>query len=143
MLTLPKLRRKEYREHLYRFVHRVLERKDIVGILLFGSVAKGLEKPFPESDIDVLVVARNLPKNICRRRIENLRYKDGAESVEDIWLTPKELLEGIEGGWGVLLDAVADGIIIYDKEGLLKKAKTLVLKKFKRIGKVWILKQQP
>jgi len=141
LLTLPKLRRKEYREHLYKFVHRVLEREDIVGILLFGSVAKGLEKPFPESDIDVLVVARNLPENIYRRRMENLKYKEGAESVEDIWLTPKELLEGIEGGWGVILDAVADGIIIYDKEGLLKKAKTLVLKKFKRIGKIWVLKQ--
>ena len=141
MLTLPKLRRKEYREHLYKLVHRVLEREDIVGILLFGSVAKGLEKPFPESDIDVLVVARNLPENIYRRRMENLKYKEGAESVEDIWLTPKELLEGIEGGWGVILDAVADGIIIYDKEGLLKKAKTLVLKKFKRIGKIWVLKQ--
>lgn len=58
MLTILKLKRREYREHLYRFIHRVLERKDIVGIILFSSIAKGLEKPFSESDIDVLVVAK-------------------------------------------------------------------------------------
>jgi len=140
LLTLPKLRRREYQEHLSRFVRRVLKRADVIGILLFGSVARGLEKPFPESDIDILVVALNLPENICRRRMENLKYKEGAEAIEDIWLTPEELLKGIEGGWGVLLDAVADGIVIYDREGVLEKARELVYERFKRIGRVWVLK---
>jgi len=139
LLNLPKIRGKIYREHLNEFVKRILEKEDVIGILVFGSIAKGKEKPFPESDIDVLVVARKLPKNILERRLRNLKYKIGIESIEDIWLTPEELLEGVEGGWGVILDALADGIIVYDKEGILKKAREKVKRKYKRIGRIWIL----
>jgi len=138
-LTIPKLRRREYQEHLNKFIERIISRADVVGILIFGSVARGLEKPFPESDIDVLVIARDIPQNLYERRIKNLKYKEGAETVEDIWLTPKELLDGIDGGWGVLLDAIADGIIVYDKEGILRTARKIVYKKFKRVGRIWIL----
>lgn len=138
-MTIPKLRRREYQEHLNKFIERIISRADVVGILIFGSVARGLEKPFPESDIDVLVIARDIPQNLYERRIKNLKYKEGAETVEDIWLTPKELLDGIDGGWGVLLDAIADGIIVYDKEGILRTARKIVHKKFKRVGRIWIL----
>ncbi len=138
MLNLPRIRSREYREQLNRFIKRILDRGDIVGILVFGSVARGQEKPFPESDIDVLVVATNLPENICERRIRNLEYKVEAESIEDIWLTPRELLEGVEGGWGVLLDALVDGVIIYDREGVLNTARKIVEKKFRRIGRIWV-----
>ncbi|MCY0868619.1 MAG: hypothetical protein OWQ48_05270 [Desulfurococcus sp.] len=43
----------------------------------------------------------------------------------------------MEGGWGVILDALADGIIMYDKEGLLMKAREIVMKKYQRIGREW------
>lgn len=139
MLKIPILKRREYQEHLKRFIDRIVKRPDVIGILIFGSIARGLEKPFPESDIDVLIIAKNLPKNIAERRIENLKYKIDAEAIEDIWLTPEELLDGIEGGWGVLLDAMADGVIIYDREGILLKARKIVYEKYRRIGRIWVL----
>jgi len=139
LLKIPILKRREYQEHLKRFIDRIVKRPDVIGILIFGSIARGLEKPFPESDIDVLIIAKNLPKNIAERRIENLKYKIDAEAIEDIWLTPEELLDGIEGGWGVLLDAMADGVIIYDREGILLKARKIVYEKYRRIGRIWVL----
>lgn len=49
-------------------------------------------------------------------------------------MKPKELLNGVDGGWGLLLDALADGKILYDPHGLLKRAKEKVLKKHQRKG---------
>ena len=46
----------------------------------------------------------------------------------------------MKGDGGSLLDAVADGIVIYDREGVLEKARELVYERFKRIGRVWVLK---
>ena len=37
------------------------------------------------------------------------------------------------------MDAVADGIVVYDREGVLEKAKKLVHERFRRIGRVWVL----
>lgn len=137
MLATPKFRSKQYEQYFRKYVEKILERKDVIGILVFGSVAKGLEKPFPESDIDVLVLAKNLPQNPSIRRLATLKYRKDIGIVEDVWLTPKELLNAVEGGWGVILDALADGIIVYDKEKILEKARKTVKKKYQRIGKIW------
>lgn len=138
MLNLPELRGK-YREHLENFIRNVLKRPDVVGILLFGSAAKGREKPYPQSDIDVLVIAENLHSNPAKRKLELIGYKKEAEAVEDIWLTPEELLNGVEGGWGTLLDAISDGKVIYDKTGIFKQAKEIIARKHRRIGRIWQL----
>jgi hypothetical protein len=86
-------------------------------------------------------VARELPSNIVERRFMALKFKREPMAVEDIWLTPRELLDGIEGGWGLILDAISDGIIIYDPEGMLRNAKEIVNKKYRRIGRIWLLKK--
>lgn len=64
MLASLRFRDKRYEYCFRRYVERVLGRRDILGILVFGSIARGEEKPFPESDIDVLVVAENLPQTL-------------------------------------------------------------------------------
>lgn len=43
----------------------------------------------------------------------------------------------MNGGWGVILDALADGVIVYDKKGLLRRARELVKEKYQRIGRIW------
>lgn len=137
MLTMPKFKSRRYELYFRRYVEKVLEREDIIGILVFGSVARGEERPFPESDIDVLVIAKNLPKNPSIRRMTTLKYRREVGIIEDIWLTPNELLDAVEGGWGVVLDALADGIIVYDKERILEKARDVVKRRHKRIGRIW------
>jgi len=113
----------------------------LLGFLLFGSLSKGTAKSYPESDVDLLIVARELPPNIAERRFMALKYKREPMAIEDIWLTPRELLEGIEEGWGLLLDALTDGMILHDPEKLLRSSKEIVGKKYKRIGRIWSLKK--
>lgn len=137
MLTVPRFRDKRYEMYFRKYVGRILKRKDVSGILLFGSIAKGREKPFPESDIDVLVIAENLPENPSIRRMATLEYRADIGVIEDLWLTLRELLNAVKGGWGVILDALADGIIIYDRDGLLERARKMVVKKYRRIGRIW------
>lgn len=139
MLRIPELRNAAYREVLERYVRLVLNDGRVVGLILFGSLARGLERPFPESDIDVIVVARGLPKDLFERRCMATRIKKGETLVEDIWITPEELIEGVRGGWGVLLDALEDGVVIYDKLGVVSEAKSLLKTLFKRLGRVWVL----
>jgi predicted nucleotidyltransferase len=35
----------------------------VTGVLLFGSVSRHEEMPFPQSDIDMIVVAKDLPSD--------------------------------------------------------------------------------
>jgi predicted nucleotidyltransferase len=135
------VRDKKYLHDIKKYLSNVLEDKNVIGVLLFGSVSKGTAKPYPESDIDLLIIAKELPSNIAERRFMALKFKKEPMAIEDIWLTPKELIDGIEGGWGLVLDALSDGIIIHDPEKLLQNAKEVISKKYKRIGKIWSLKK--
>ncbi|MEM2896980.1 MAG: nucleotidyltransferase domain-containing protein [Candidatus Bathyarchaeia archaeon] len=140
MLDRLEIRDKRYLEDLEEYLKALLKDKNVVAILLYGSLSKGLAKFYPESDIDLLIVAKELPKNLIERRFKALKLKKKRPmAIEDIWLTPKELIDGIEGGWGIILDALADGITIYDPENILKTTRETVKKKYKRIGRVWIL----
>lgn len=128
-----------YRENLRKYLRSVLSDKNVVGVVLFGSLARGHQKAFPESDIDLLVIAKSLPADIFKRRMMILDHtKDVFVGVDDIWLTPEELIGGVKGGWGVVLDALADGVILYDAEGVVKNAKALVFR-HKRLGSVWMI----
>jgi len=131
---------KEYEEILAKYVEKVLYTINPLGIILFGSHARGEAKKYPESDIDLLIIAENLPENLIERRMMLLKLKQLSSLLEDIWLTPKELREAIEGGWGMVLDALDEGIILYDPEGILEKAKESVHKLYLRIGGIWIRK---
>jgi len=82
-------------DDLQRYVE-ALERRygaDLVSVVLFGSRARGEAKP--ESDIDVLIIVRGLPRN-RRERYAGLRdvarevSNDFASDVAPILLTPEE-----------------------------------------------------
>ncbi|MBS7644586.1 MAG: nucleotidyltransferase domain-containing protein [Candidatus Bathyarchaeia archaeon] len=134
-----RIRDKRYLNDLDEYLKKLLGNGNIVAILLYGSLSRGLAKPYPESDIDLLIIAKKLPGEILERKIQASKLKGIPMAVDDIWLTVKELMEGVEGGWGLILDALADGIPIYDPEGILKAAKEAVEKRYRRIGKVWVL----
>jgi predicted nucleotidyltransferase len=83
------------RVDLDRYV-AVLDRRfgaDLVSVVLFGSRARGEAKP--ESDIDVVIVVRGLPRNRFER-YAGLRdladevSEDFGEAVAPILLTPEE-----------------------------------------------------
>lgn len=130
----------------------------LISICLFGSVARGEAKP--ESDIDILIVANNLPMDIGMRIREtnyiheylkkseayiSLRKSNMSGLISDIFFTPEE----IKGHPPILLDIIDDGIVLYDKDSFLSNQLKLLKQKLEtqkaqkvktEKGHFWILK---
>ena len=130
----------------------------LISICLFGSVARGEAKP--GSDIDILIVADDLPIDIGMRIKEtnyvhenlkkseayiSLRKSNVSGLVSDIFFTPEE----IKRHPPILLDVIDDGIILYDKNSFLSNElmtmkERLEAQKARKVktekGHFWILK---
>jgi len=99
----------------------------IRSIVVFGSRARGDYRPW--SDVDVLVIAENLPK---AKRWEVLWIGE----VEPRGYTPKEFFEALWKLDMTALDACHEGKVIFD-DGFWKKA----LEEFKRVKKKYMLRR--
>lgn len=98
----------------------------LVACAVFGSVGRGT--PRYDSDIDLLIVARGLPRGRLNRMEEFLpveaRIEPALEACEPgqasialspVFKTPQE----VEAGSPLFLDMVEDARILYDPEGFL------------------------
>ncbi|MEM3382228.1 MAG: nucleotidyltransferase domain-containing protein [Candidatus Bathyarchaeia archaeon] len=132
--------------------------ENLVSICVFGSVARGESEP--SSDIDVMVVAENLPQDAGERTrstnyIHEALKKTGSRAVlkslgrstliSDIFLTPKE----VERHPPILIDMVEDAVILYDRGGFLRRVLENLKEKLEKTGArrvptkrgyLWILK---
>ena len=119
---------KELADEYGREVHAFLGDR-LVSIAFFGSVARG--EATPESDLDVLVIARNLPSDVGFRIRETmpvhdavrrgdaykrLRLQGRSAFVSDLFLSPEEA----KAHPPILLDLVDDAFITYDNDGFLE-----------------------
>jgi len=115
----------------------------LVSACIYGSVARGEAKP--NSDIDVLLVVRNLPEDIgsriqllspIRRKLRRSKiYREYARRrlprlISEVALTPEEVLKHPP----ILLDIAYDGIIIYDRDRFLKKVLESLRRKLEALG---------
>jgi predicted nucleotidyltransferase/DNA-binding HxlR family transcriptional regulator len=132
----------------------------LLSIMLFGSVARGDWKR--ESDIDILIVAEGWEDKPAWVRIEELRRAKEAleESLEysealgagyfPIIQNYALSVEEAKGFNRIFLDAVVDGIILYDKNGFLTGVLQSLRKRLEKMGSVrvtlpdkkfyWVLK---
>ena len=98
----------------------------LVACAVFGSVGRGT--PRYESDIDLLIVARDLPRGRLNRVEEFLPVEAPLEpalkarepgqasiALSPVFKTPEE----VEAGSPLFLDMVEDARILYDPEGFL------------------------
>ena len=98
----------------------------LVAIAVFGSVGRGT--PREDSDVDLLIVARDLPRGRFRRVEEFLPVEarldaplravraDGTPTtLSPVFKTPAE----IERGSPLFLDMVEDARVLYDPEAVL------------------------
>lgn len=117
--------------------------ENLVSICIFGSLARG--KAAPSSDIDVMVVAENLPQDVGERTRstnyihEMLKKTDASAAlrnlgrstlISDIFLTPQE----VEKHPPILIDMVEDAMIIYDRMDFLRDVLKRLGEKLKKMG---------
>ena len=96
-----------------------------VGLMLFGSYARG--EASESSDVDVLVVLRDLRELRVRGEIYKVISEHVGKPLTLIDLSLEELLRDDLEVTPLLLNALYDGIIIYDETGILEKLKGKVL----------------
>ncbi|TYP47009.1 nucleotidyltransferase domain-containing protein [Thermosediminibacter litoriperuensis] len=115
--------------------------EDLITLAVFGSVARGT--PNPESDIDLLLIARNLPSGRLKRmeqfgRVEDLliSWMDGLRkigintSLSPVIKTPEEVLAGSL----LFLDMIDDALILYDRENFFTRFLQEFSSKLRQLG---------
>ncbi|MCD6409909.1 MAG: nucleotidyltransferase domain-containing protein [Candidatus Verstraetearchaeota archaeon] len=110
-------------------------------VILYGSTAKG--EHTPASDIDLLIVADNLPKNYWDRWSLAYSLVENRPLDPHIY-TPQEFKEMIKQGRMTALDALTEGITLhadpkYQQE--INKLLKQTLKKRVKIKNMWIPKE--
>ena len=110
-----------------------LNRFNVLGIILFGSVARGEERENLEdlSDADLLVIFKNndLPKKYVERiLLESELMSESDQGVDALWWTLSELNSAIKIKLPLILDIMDEGIIIFDPNNVLKNTRNLLLK---------------
>ena len=115
----------------------------LVSICFFGSTTRG--EASLDSDIDVLVVAEDLPRDLGSRVRETnpvhesvkrgeayRRVRSGGRSafISDVYLTPEEARSHPP----ILLDVADHGVIVYDRDGFLAGVLEDIRKKLRQLG---------
>ncbi|MEM2156118.1 MAG: nucleotidyltransferase domain-containing protein [Candidatus Jordarchaeales archaeon] len=145
-----------YARVLDRLVECLRERFNLVSVVVFGSVARGDFRS--DSDVDVLIVADNLPDRYERFKI----FDDVEKCLEDdlnelrragfsAFINP--IIKSVEEASRVsplYLDMVEDAVILYDRNGFFGKVLDRLRGRLRelgakrvRLGKkwYWILKE--
>lgn len=125
------------------YLRGILKRRGLCGVLLFGSLAKGSALPHLQSDVDLIVVCEDLPSDLFERAELVRRIEGGPSIVQSIWMTPEDFEGHLEARAGYVLDAIHDGLILYDKAGFLKRRmektkEELRRREVKRIDGAWV-----
>jgi predicted nucleotidyltransferase len=131
------IKQQEYTIPLRQYFEIVTKKLDVYAVLLFGSVARGDAKPFRsyESDIDIIVVIKDIPLDLEKRMFYKLDVETGTRSrVQSIWMTPQELEDHIEAKSEYILEAFESGIILFDPEGFIQQKKSDLFMELKTKG---------
>jgi len=114
---LPKERLKNIAYEKIEEFLRQIKGLNLKLVVLFGSYARG--DFTEESDIDICVVAENLPENIFERRSLSGLYR--VSGLRAIGYFPEEFLNELEKPNFFLHDVLEEGLIIHCDEFFLKK----------------------
>ncbi|EEB73057.1 nucleotidyltransferase domain-containing protein [Thermococcus sp. AM4] len=128
-----------YWEEIQRYVQDVVRAINPKLILLYGSISRGTFGI--GSDVDLLIIADNLPKN-PNERLKLLYSLDRTKApLDPKAYTPSEALKMLRKGHPLLMDALEDGIILYADEDYFRelvKAFQLAKRRYQRFERGWI-----
>lgn len=129
-ISVEKIPHQAFRPYIRRFCEKLLERygTDLIGLLLFGSVARGdWDK---DSDIDLLIVLKRFEKSkraTLREIIDLRRELRGSQEYRDcvsmgyyptVETYPLEMEEARRFR-RMYLDALTEGTVIFERESFL------------------------
>lgn len=127
------LRRRSARaEYIKSYVERVVEAERPVGIVVFGSTAKGEE--VEGGDIDVLVIYDGEVDYMEKSLI--LRELDDSCMVEPFPYSYDQVRKMVEEVNPFVFDALEDGVVVYDREGKVRELLRLKEEVSLRLGVV-------
>lgn len=137
-----------YREEFYALIEKLkglaieYYSERLITLAIFGSVARDTFRP--DSDIDILIIAKDLPKGRLKRvsefeknierpleEIINRLFKEGIyPRISPLFKTPEE----VEYGSPLFLDMTENVKILYDKDNFFKDYLERLKDKLKRLG---------
>ncbi|MCS6867275.1 nucleotidyltransferase domain-containing protein, partial [Thermus sp.] len=89
---------------------------EVLGVVLFGSLARGEATAF--SDADLLVLLAHTPLPFPERL---LHYRpQGVRGVEVFPYTLEEVRQSLRGAWGLAPVALREGMVLWEREGALR-----------------------
>ena len=128
-----------YWGEIQRYVQDVIRAINPKLILLHGSISRGTFGV--GSDVDLLIIADNLPKN-PNERLKLLYSLDRTRApLDPKAYTSLEVLKMLRKGHPLIMDALEDGIVLYADEGYLRelvRAFQLARRRYRRVERGWI-----
>jgi len=136
-------------EKLTKLLQKEFQDK-LISVVLYGSVARGDNRK--DSDIDLLLVIKDLPKTITERvilfdKVERklddyiMRLMDDGYyiTLTPVLKTPEEAMRFSP----IYMDMTEDAIILYDENGFFRKVLEKTKKRLKELGfeRVWLSKK--
>jgi len=105
--------------------------EDLVSVVLFGSQARSEEDP--ESDWDLLVLARNLPEKSLSRhfRLKSLLPVPWRSRIAVLAKTPAEFETRLPA---LYLDIALDGLVLYDTDDYITQRMARLKESLGRLG---------
>ena len=127
---------KKLQEYLYQVVQT---KKQVKGILLFGSLAKGKAIYSKEkiSDIDLIIIFSEgeLPNDPIERIKLQIKLMEFAElGIDDLWMTETEFKNMVRIKADIILYALDEWKILFDPEKLIKEQNDKFFNELKEKG---------
>lgn len=122
-LNLKFIKNRYFSKKLEEYITYLFDtNKKVIGIVLFGSLARGdaIYSEEKRSDIDLIVIFddKELPEHYRKRSELKLRLMKLAPSgVDSLWMTKIEFKNLVQIKTDIILYALDEGNILYDPEG--------------------------
>jgi predicted nucleotidyltransferase len=114
--------------------------KRLISLVVFGSVGRGT--PRPDSDIDLLLVVKDLPDGRMARVKEFVPIEMALSNairahadLSPVFKTPEEIADGSP----LLLDMVEDSRLLFDRDDFFQRAMKNLSERLRRLGarRIW------